>query len=131
MADVDQQRYYSSSGFPYSMWCIPKASLDTDCAAYVMECLASESYRIVQPEVYETIKFQYSHDTINIEMFELIIGAMTYDYGRLFHNNFVYRNSPVYTFRGSITEGTSFTTNISSNRGHINGILDQINVMFS
>ena len=131
MADVDQQRYYSTSGFPYSMWGIPKASLDTDCAAYVMECLASESYRIVQPEIYETVQFKYSKDAINAEMFELIIGSMTYDYGRLFHNNFEYRRSPVFTFRGTITEGSNFTTNISSNRKHINGILDKINAMFS
>lgn len=131
MADKHQGEYYSTAGFPYSMWCITKASLDTDCAAYVMECLASESYRIVQPAVYNDIKFQYSNDAINSEMFDLIVGSMTYDYGRLFHNNFEYANSPVYTFRSAITRGYSYTTNITTNRDHINSILDKLNELFA
>ena len=131
MADEDQQAYYSTAGFPYSMWCIPKASLDTDCAAYVMECLASESYRIVQPVVYNDIKFKYSNDVINSEMFDLIVGSMTYDYGRLFHNNFTHMYSPVYSFRSAIAKGYNFTTNITGNRTHINGVLDKLNLLFA
>lgn len=127
MADTDQHAYYSTAGFPYSMWCIPKATDDSDCAAYVMECLASESYRQLQPVIYQDIKFRQSNDAINAEMYDMIVDSMIFDYGRLFHNNFEYANSPVWLFRSTMTKGKNFTTNIEGSRDHINGMLASIN----
>lgn len=131
MESEDQQRYYSTAGFPYSMWCIPKASLDTDCAAYTLECLASESYRKVQPVVHDDIKFKFSGDVINTEMFDIIVGSITFDYGRLFNNNFTFVQSPVWTFRDSVVSGASFSTAIAANRNHINETLVRLNKLFA
>ena len=130
ISDEDQQAYYSTAGFPYSMWCIPKASSDSDCAAYVLECLASESYRIVQPVVFDDIKFKYSNDTINTEMFDLIVGSMTFDYGRLFNNNFIFTMAPVWIFRSSVIEGKNFTSSLAGGQEHISTTLSAINKLF-
>ena len=130
MADKIQGSYYSTAGFPYSMWCIPNSTADAGCAAYVLECLASESYREIQPEVFEDIKFKYSNDAISSEMFELIISNITYDFGRIFHNSFDYANSPIWTFRSSIAESNDFSTKFAGSKTHIESTLDGINNLY-
>ena len=79
---------YTVTGFPFTMWCMTTCpqGKDAEAVAYTMECLASEGYRKVQPEVYELIKYKNNDDLLNIEMFELLLETKIYDLGRLFIN---------------------------------------------
>ncbi|MBR7097882.1 MAG: hypothetical protein IKC59_00575 [Clostridia bacterium] len=98
-ADDNQENYRTCVGFPFTMWCIPQQAADYQRSAYVMECLASEGYRQVQPEVYQEVKYRLGSDALNAEMFEIIIASMSNDIGRIFHDEFEWENSPVATFR--------------------------------
>ena len=43
-----QENYATLLGNPFSLYAIPKDSVTPDMAGAVLECMASESYRIVQ-----------------------------------------------------------------------------------
>ena len=98
-ANSDQTDYRTCVGFPFTMWCIPQQAADYERSAYVMECLASEGYRQVQPEVYQEVKYRLGSDALNAEMFEIIISSMSNDIGRIFHDEFEWADSPVAVFR--------------------------------
>ena len=101
-ADAAQENYYTCVGYPFTMWCIPLQCENHERAAYVMECLASEGYRQVQPEVYQEVKYRSGSDALNAEMFDIIIGSTVYDIGRIFHNEFEWKDSPVGIFRSRL-----------------------------
>lgn len=105
MADEYQGEYYSTCGFPFTMWCITTSAPDAERAAYTMEALASASYRTIQPELYNNIKYRLSDESINADMFNLIIESKTYDMGRIFHNIFAWEDSPVALFRTKLYNG--------------------------
>ena len=105
MADEYQGKYYSTCGFPFTMWCITTGTADAERAAYVMEALASASYRTIQPELFNNIKYRMSDEAINEDMFNIIIESKTYDMGRIFHNVFEWADSPVALFRTKLYKG--------------------------
>ena len=105
MADEYQGEYYSTSGFPYTMWSITTVCPDTERAAYVLEALASISHSTVQPTLYNNIKYRLTDDSLNEEMFNVIIESKTYDLGRIFHNVFAWEDSPVALFRMRLYAG--------------------------
>lgn len=131
-ADTDQTDYYSCSGFPFTMWCITTQCSDTERAAYVMEALASAGYRMVQPAVYENIKYRGNTDEINVEMFDIIMSSKTYDMGRVFHNNFVWDDSPVALFRSRMYkyDGIDWYSALAGKSNAIEGVLASINSSF-
>lgn len=130
--DAEQENYFSNSGFIFSMWCIPQQCSDYERSAYVMEALASEGYRQVQPEVYESIKYRGSSDAINVEMFDLIIESKTYDMGAVFHNNFLWDDSPVALWRTRLYKDVNadWYSAIANKSPTIEGVLDTINSAF-
>ena len=131
MADTAQGEYYSVCGFPFTMYCIPANVQDGECSAYVMECLASESYRTIQPVIFDSIKYQYSDDPLNAEMFDTIIGSVTYDFGRLFHNSFAWPDSPVAIFRESLyNNNPEFYSTLDAHIDAIQKALGEINRKF-
>lgn len=132
MADTAQGAYYSTCGFPYSMYGIPSNAKDGNRSAYVMECLASESYRIIQPTIFDSIKYQYSDDPLNAEMFDTIIESKTYDFGRLFHNIFDWSDSPVAIFRESLyNNNPEFYSTLEKHEAAILDALKSVNDQFN
>lgn len=131
-ADTDQQQYYTTSGFPYSMWMITTYCEETERAAYVMEALASAGYRTVQPKIYDQLKYRGHDDPINAQMFDLIISCKTYDMGRIFVNEFVWDDSPVALFRKRLFNNSTdnWYSALNSKIASIQGVLDRINTRF-
>lgn len=130
----DQTEYYSNSGFPFSMWCMTNMCIGDmgERAAYVMEALASGGYRTVQPEVYEQIQYEGNTDATNLEMFEIILAAKTYDMGRIFHNQFKWENAPVALFRMRLYkyDTSDWYSVLSGSESIINDVLKDTNEDF-
>ncbi len=79
--DEEQSEYISSSRATYSLFGILKTANVENCAA-VLEALASENYRSVTPAYYEkALKVKYSRDDISAQMFDLIRGHISFDFG--------------------------------------------------
>ena len=131
-ADASQDEYYCSSGFPYSMWCIPQQSTDYERSAYIMECMASEGYRRVQPKVYDEIKYKVGSDLLNSKMFDIIIESKTYDLGRIYHNMFKWEESPVALFRTRMykDDALDWYSALSGKSAAMEGVITIINSGF-
>ncbi len=131
-ADTNQERYYSTSGFPYTMWSMTTYCEDTERAAYVMEALASGGYRTVQPKVYDLLKYRGQDDPINAQMFDLIISSKTYDMGRIFHNEFEWEDSPVALFRTRLykTASDDWYSALDGKTTAMQKVIDRINSRF-
>ena len=135
MADTEQGRYYVNAGYTYSLWCMPTTISDDDkyCSAYVMECMASEGYRKIQPVIYEEAKFKLSNDSINAECYDIIAESFTYDFGRLFCNLFEPQSAaPFFIFRYAITRPTEkpFVSQLQYFKNSINMTIANINDCF-
>lgn len=80
--------YYTNVGHPFTLYSIPNYISEDrrNNAAAVLECLASESYRNVTPELYERVmKLKYAPDTTTGKMFDLIKGNIVFEVGRIFN----------------------------------------------
>ena len=129
------QPNYTTTGFPYTMWCMTNCpeGEDAEKVAYVMECLASESYRKIQPAVYDLIKYRNNDDPVNIDMFEIILENKIYDLGRLFINVGEWEDCAVGLFRSAVNKGVSGNGWIGTVDGKvsaINGSIETINKAF-
>jgi hypothetical protein len=51
--DADQTEYISIMSNPFTLYGMPSDVVDPDMAGAVLECMASESYRLVTPALYE------------------------------------------------------------------------------
>ncbi len=88
--DVEQENYYSISGFAYAMWSMARTAKgeDAEASAAVLECLASESYRTVAPALYTTVlQEQTSNSAADYEMWNTIKASVTIEGGRCFDAN--------------------------------------------
>lgn len=131
-ADTEQKEYYSTSGFPYTMWSMTTYCENTERAAYVMEALASGGYRTVQPKVYDLLKYRGQDDPINAKMFDLIVSSKTYDMGRIFANEFDWEDSPVALFRKRLYNNTSddWYSALNGKAENMQRVIDNINSRF-
>ena len=87
---------------------------------------------MVQPEVYEEVKYRGSNDAINAEMFDIIIASKTYDMGAVFHNNFAWADSPVALWRTRLYkyDNVDWYSALANKSSAIEGVLANINSSF-
>ena len=86
---ADQDRYYTHLSNTHDAWCVPWNVKDLDNSSAVIECMASESYRKVDPVYYETcIKLRYASDERLGVMYDLIRDSITFDFFYLFAGSF-------------------------------------------
>lgn len=84
----DQENYITCVGNPVSFYSIYTLSKDIDRAAAVLECWASEAYRLTSPAVFEnTFKLRYSDTSVESQMYDIIRAGITFDFGRLFNDD--------------------------------------------
>ena len=57
----------------------------------VLECWASETYRLVTPEVFEVnMQLKYADTQYETDMFEIIRSSVVFDLGRIFSNDMAF-----------------------------------------
>ena len=84
--DSNQQNYRTLLGNPFSLYSVTRMSKKADTAAAVLECLASESYRLVTPSIFEiTMKIKYSAGSEYSKMYDIIRENVVYDLSRVFY----------------------------------------------
>ena len=86
--NTDQERHITCVGNPCSLYSIFVNSADTNRAAAVLECWASEAYRTTTPAVFETtMKLRYSETSVESQMYDIIRAGIIFDFGRLFNGD--------------------------------------------
>ena len=84
--DSNQKDYRTLLGNPFSLYSVTRMSKKADMAAAVLECLASESYRLVTPSIFEiTMKIKYSAGSEYSKMYDIIRENVVYDLSRVFY----------------------------------------------
>jgi hypothetical protein len=86
--NAEQERHYTCMGNPCSFYSIYTLSKDPNRAAAVLECWASEAYRLTTPAIFEmTMKLRYSETSVESEMYDIIREGVVFDFGRLFNSS--------------------------------------------
>ena len=97
--DTNQVNYYTCMGNPFSIYGIyryfgNKADWDLDTQetlsmlTAVLECWASEGYRLTTPEIFEVnMQLKYADTQYETDMFEYARSAIVFDLGRIFTND--------------------------------------------
>ena len=130
------QDFRTVTGYPFTMWCMTNANENDDeraeMVAYVIECMASESYRKVQPAVYDLIKYKNNDDPVNVDMFEILLESKVYDLGRLFINTTDWEDSVVGLFRAAVAGTTTggWLTSVEGIMPPTQAAIDSINNKF-
>ena len=107
MYDEEQENYITVLGNPFSLYAIPTDAQNKDMSAAVMECYASESYRVLSPQLYEiTMKYRFTDDSTSAEMFDLVKSTVSFDLGRIFATNF---STPYSAFENAIANNNAWT----------------------
>lgn len=89
--DASQKDYRTTLNYKYSLYMISKGTDIPDIAATTLEALASESYRSVTPDLYETcMKIRYVTDATSQTMIDHIRDGVSFEIGRTFTHMFNY-----------------------------------------
>ncbi len=84
--DSAQEQYYTHIPNNHPIWYIPTSAEDIDCSSALVECMASQAYRQVEPVYYDTcVKLRLAPDERLAEMYDLMRQSITFDF------NFVFR----------------------------------------
>lgn len=81
-----QSDYHTTGSNGITLYMIAKdcSKTDADNAGAVLECMCSEGYRIITPEVYEScMKVRYSKDSKDGQMYDIIRSGLVFDLGRV------------------------------------------------
>lgn len=91
--DSSQERYYTHVANCHDTWCVPYNVKDMDCTSAMMECMASEALRQIDPYYFETyVKLRTAPDERLAGMYDLIRDSVTFDFTYLFSR--VYSSMP-------------------------------------
>lgn len=132
MIGENSDGYCTNLGFAYTNYCIPVSARDAEMSGAVIEALASESYRLTSPTLFEVVfKSMYSNDPLDAQMYDIIKSNIYVDMARLYSGNFTWANSAVALFRNSvIANDKSWSSKIAANESYINGVFAEISESF-
>ena len=89
--DASQKDYRTTLNYKYSLYMISKGTDIPDVAAATLEAMASESYRSVTPDLYETcMKIRYVTDATSQKMIDYVRDGVSFEIGRTFTHIFNY-----------------------------------------
>lgn len=133
--DADQESYRTIIGNPFSLYAIPVFAQDPERSAYVLECLASESYRQVTPVIFEiTMKTRYSDESRDAKMYDYARDGAVYDLSRVFWKVISSEGgkAPDTLFEEALsTGGSGWTKTIKATQRVLNNIISSIDKKFS
>jgi hypothetical protein len=107
--DESQENYRTPVAFTHTMYCIPIDARNTAMSGAVLECMASEGYRNVTPALFETsFKYQYSKNSYDAEIFEIIRENVVFDISRPFFDSLGGEgSSPIRVWRMQIEDANN------------------------
>lgn len=139
MWESTQESYKSTAGFYFTIWSIARNSDRQEELAAVMECLASEGYRLTEPALYdETLKIKSTGGDGGEDdrrMIDIVRDSIVIDAGRI-HNNDIsglgwgmFRNSlmeDIVSNSSSSTYASYFSTRSTNLAGKIKTLNDTV-----
>ena len=82
----DQANYRTVMGNPVTLYAVSIDSRIPVTAEAVLECMASEAYRLTTPAIFENnMKKKYSVDDINAQMYDIVRETVSFELGRFFN----------------------------------------------
>ena len=110
-----QENYITHLSNTHDAWCIPLHARNIDNSSAVIESMAYESYRNVEPVYYDTcIKLRYAPDERLGAMYDLIREGITFDFFYLYGGTF--KVFPITPMRQACQKKNSWTNAWASNR---------------
>lgn len=109
--NAEQEGYYTKLGEVNNLFGITSNCKNMTAAAAVMECMASEGYRKVDPAFYEEgLKRKYNVSDQSAQMFDLIRNGLRYDFGSLYGTalGFPFCSIKNYIYADTTTSWASF-----------------------
>lgn len=129
--DVEQTGYKTDIGNTHTVYTISNSDMKKQniCAA-VIECLASESYRRVMPEVFDvTLKLRYADNTEASRMYDIMRSGITFDFGKVF--SFVIGSEGCEVYKIAIFKNNGgWSATFGQIRAKLKNSLDQISRKF-
>ena len=81
--DEAQADYRTVMGNPVTLYSISVSTPYKDICAAVLECMASNGYRLTTPAIFENnMKAKYSTDNINAQMYDIVRESVSFELGR-------------------------------------------------
>jgi len=121
--DESQENYVTCMANPFTLYSITRDCKKPDCAAAVLEAMASAAYRNTTPAIFETnMKVKYSADSTNAQMFDLIREGVYFELGRIYAKNISNTN---YT-SSAIWNNTPYASSIKGNTKLIEKSLERL-----
>ncbi len=81
--DETQTDYRTVMGNPVTLYSISVSTPYKDICAAVLECMASNGYRLTTPAIFENnMKAKYSTDNINAQMYDIVRESVSFELGR-------------------------------------------------
>ena len=73
-------------GNPITLYAVSCDSAIPEIDQAVLECMASEAYRLTTPAIFENnMKKKYSIDDVNAQMYDIVRGTVSFELGRFFN----------------------------------------------
>ena len=125
--DTDQENYYTITSYPFTLYGVPTNSADTDRVSAVLECLASYSYSKVSPALFEVaLKVQYSNDSKDAAMYDIIKSSVVFDLGRLYADTFNKKTYEMFRNNAVMYHNYSWATLCQQNCGAISAVINAL-----
>lgn len=84
--DEQQEEYRTCLGNPITLYSVSLDSRIGDVSHAVLECAASEAYRLTSPAIFENnMKKKFSDEDIDAQMFDIIRNGIVYELGRFYN----------------------------------------------
>ncbi len=129
---ADQESYTTLNGFTYTLYAISSFSVNKEKAAIALECMGSESFRIITPALFEiTLKSRYAADNNASRMFDIIRESVTFDIGRIFTSSLEKLTYNIFRNNISAASKVSYITNFDSQKKMLNKRLGELNDVFA
>ncbi len=129
--DEKQKEYYTNIGHPFTLYSIPSGISEDrkEMTGAVLECLASKSYRIVTPNVFELVmKVKYNENEDTTKMFDLIRASVVFDVGRMY--NVAGYVSSAFSTEIKATGANQWFSNYNKNAEAIKRAVAEINAAY-
>lgn len=117
----EQKDYYTHLGNTHEAWSIPKNVKDLNCSTALLECMASEAYRQVNPVYFESmLKLRYAQDERIADMYDLVRESIGFDFCYLYSVAFTTATRPNALINGCLTsESKSWSSTWETNQNAV------------
>ena len=113
--DETQQNYRTVMGNPITLYAVSRDSAHPDIDEAVLECMASEAYRLTTPAIFENnMKKKYSIDDVNAQMYDIVRETVSFELGRFF-NQYLSDITDIY-FRAVTSNNQDWASTSQKNR---------------